>query len=134
MPKTFRPSRLAAAAQVDRIEQRREYDKRRDEQEWRGWYKTARWQKLKMRVHIRDLFVCQVTGILCVGKHPAPNSPVADHRIEHQGDPDLFWDEENVRTVSKAYHDGERQREQAAGRGRGGGSKVYRRTPPDRLP
>jgi 5-methylcytosine-specific restriction protein A len=115
MPRMFRPAHLPT-----RIEQRRDYDKRRDEQEWRGWYKTARWQKLKARVHVRDLFVCQVTGDLCAGKHPAPNSPVADHIVEHDGNPELFWDEANIRTVSKAFHDGERQREQ---RGGGAGQK-----------
>ncbi|MCV3209616.1 ATP-binding protein [Mesorhizobium sp. YC-39] len=105
MPKMFRPAHLPT-----RIEQRRERDRKRDEEEWRGWYKTARWQKLKMRVHIRDLFTCRKTGVLLTGKFPAPNSPVADHIVKHEGDPVLFWDEENVQTVSKAYHDSEKQR------------------------
>jgi 5-methylcytosine-specific restriction protein A len=124
MPRTFRPAHLPS-----RAEQRRAHDRRRDEQEWRGWYKTARWQKLKQRVHVRDLYICQATGVMCKGRHPADDSPVADHIEEHEGDPDLFWDENNIRTVSKAYHDGERQREQAAQRGRGGGQKS---TPPRR--
>ncbi|WP_406871610.1 HNH endonuclease [Aminobacter sp. P9b] len=111
MPKMFRPAHAPS-----RQEQRRDYDRQRDERESRQWYKTARWQKLKQRVHVRDLFVCQVTGVLCTGKHPAPNSPVADHKIEHGGDPALFWDEGNVRTVSKEFHDSERQREQNAQR------------------
>ncbi|RWF65455.1 MAG: HNH endonuclease [Mesorhizobium sp.] len=118
MPKTFRPAWLQS-----RTEQRREHDRRRDEQEWRGWYKTARWQKLKLRVHVRDGYVCQVTGELCIGKHPQPNSPVADHIVEHEGDPDLFWDEKNIRTVTKAYHDRERQQEQRAARTGGVGQK-----------
>lgn len=107
MPKIFRPAHAPS-----RHEQRRDYDRRRDEREWRQWYKTARWQKLKQRVHVRDGFVCQVTGVICIGKHPAPNSPVADHKVEHRGNPDLFWDEKNIRTVSKEFHDRERQREQ----------------------
>jgi 5-methylcytosine-specific restriction endonuclease McrA len=111
MPKMFRPSHAQS-----RQEQRRDYDRRRDEREWRQWYKTARWQKLKQRVHVRDNFTCQATGVVCFGKHPAPNSPVADHKVEHHGDPDLFWDEENIRTVSKEFHDRERQREQNAQR------------------
>lgn len=101
----FRPAHLPT-----RIEQRRERDRKRDEEEWRGWYKTAQWQKLKMRVHVRDLFTCRQTGVLLTGKFPAPNSPVADHIVKHEGDPALFWDEDNVQTVSKAYHDGEKQR------------------------
>lgn len=87
-----------------------------------------------MRVHVRDGFICQVTKLLCSGKHPAPNSPVADHIVEHHGDPDLFWDEANVRTVSKEYHDGERQAEQARARRTGGRSNLWKETPPDRLP
>jgi len=118
MPKMFRPAHLPS-----RREQRREFDQRRDEQEWRQWYKTARWQKLKLRVHARDLYTCKATGVLCSGKHPAPNSPVADHIAEHNGDAQLFWDEDNIRTVSKEFHDSERQREQIAARGRGVGRK-----------
>lgn len=118
MPRTFRPAHLPS-----RAEQRRGYDQRRDGCEQRGWYKTARWQKLKMQVHVRDLFMCQATGELCLGKHPAPNSPVADHIVEPNGDAALFWDEKNIRTVSKAFHDGDRQREQIAARGRGVGRK-----------
>lgn len=118
MPKTFRPSYLPS-----RHEQQRQHDSRRDQSEQRGWYKTARWQKLKQRVHVRDLFRCQETGVLCSGKYPADDSPVADHIIEPDGDPSLFWDENNIRTVSKAYHDGERQRQQIAERGRGVGRK-----------
>jgi len=118
MPPTFRPKGVSS-----RLEQRREHDSRRDLQAQRQWYKTARWQKLKLAVHVRDQFVCQETGTLCVGKHPAHNSPVADHIIEPDGDPVLFWDQGNIRTVSKAYHDSERQREQIAARGRGAGRK-----------
>lgn len=118
MPPTFRPR-----GQRSRPEQKREHDRVRDAAEQRGWYKTARWQRLKMEVHVRDAFICQVTGVLCKGRHPADDSPVADHRIEPNGDPDLFWSIDNIRTVSKAYHDSERQREQIAQRGRGVGRK-----------
>lgn len=120
MPPTFRPAYMPS-----RTENRRDYDRKRDDGEQRRWYKTARWQKLKIDVHVRDLYTCQVTGVLCSGKHPAENSPVADHIVEPMGDEALFWDIDNIRTVSKEYHDGERQREQKQARTpRGGGSKV----------
>lgn len=77
---------------------------------WRKWYKTARWRALKDEVHLRDLYVCQKTGVLCSGKYPAPNSPVADHIVPHRGNEKLFWDPSNLQTVSKAYHDGEKQK------------------------
>ncbi|MEO3387336.1 HNH endonuclease [Mesorhizobium sp. CAU 1741] len=72
---------------------------------WRSWYKTARWQKLRLRIIERDVYTCQRTGIILVGKHPAPDSPVVDHITPHRGNEALFWDETNLHTVSKAYHD-----------------------------
>ncbi len=77
---------------------------------WRRWYKTARWQALRLRVMQRDLYTCQVTGVLLIGKHPAPDSPVVDHRQPHRGDETLFWDEANLMTVSKEWHDGAKQK------------------------
>jgi len=61
---------------------------------------------------VRDAYVCQRTGVLCIGKHPAPNSPVADHKKPHHGDPSLFWNIDNLHCVSKAYHDSEKQRQE----------------------
>jgi 5-methylcytosine-specific restriction protein A len=81
---------------------------------WRAWYRTARWQHLRMQVFTRDAFKCQRTGILCVGKYPAPNSAVANHKRPHRGDPALFWDINNIETVSKEVHDGLIQAEERA--------------------
>lgn len=82
----------------------------RGEPAWRQWYKTARWQKLKLLVHERDAYVCQRTGVICDGAYPADDSPVADHKTAHRGDPLLFWDPDNIETVTKGYHDAEKQR------------------------
>lgn len=81
---------------------------------WRNWYKLKRWQDLKMAVHVRDCFICQRTGVLCIGKHPAPDSPAANHKIPHRGDPRLFWDPDNIETVSKEVHDSLIQKEEQA--------------------
>ncbi len=81
------------------------YQRRDAQNSWRGWYKTARWQRLVKRIRARDKLVCQQTGKLLVGRYPAPNSPVVDHKRPHRGDPDLFWDEANLQLVSKEYHD-----------------------------
>ena len=54
--------------------------------------------------------MCQRTGTLCIGTYPAPNSPVADHIKPHRGDAVLFWDPANIHTVTKKYHDSEKQR------------------------
>lgn len=82
---------------------------------WRAWYKTARWQRLRLEILVRDGYLCQATGVLLIGKAPAPDSPVVDHRRPHRGDPMLFWDPANLWSVSKAWHDREKQREERAG-------------------
>lgn len=79
---------------------------------WRAWYKTSRWQKLRLQILQRDLYTCRVTGVLLIGKHPAPNSPVVDHINPHRGDEALFWDEKNLQAVSKEYHDSVKQKEE----------------------
>lgn len=92
-------------------------EKARDRQraavnDWRGWYKLKRWADLRHAVFLRDNYTCRRTGALCIGKHPAPNSPVANHKRPHRGNPDLFWDINNIETVTKAVHDSEIQREE----------------------
>ena len=95
-------------------DERARNQKRYEENDWRAWYGTKRWRDLKTAAHVRDRYVCQRTGELCVGRYPAPNSPVANHKIPHRGDPALFWDIDNIETVMKSVHDGEIQREEQA--------------------
>lgn len=90
-------------------------DKRREIMApWRAWYRTKRWYQLRWQVFVRDGFVCQRSGELCLGKYPAPNSPVANHKRPHKGDPALFWDPDNVETVAKHVHDSLIQAEERA--------------------
>lgn len=98
-----------AATEEDRTRQRDETV------QWRKWYKTSRWQKLRRLVIRRDDSTCRQTGLALIGRHPAPNSPVVDHIIPHNGDASLFWDADNLQTVSKAWHDKEKQRMERAG-------------------
>lgn len=108
------PSRLGRAA--PRLRYGGDTDKTRTgAQPWRAWYKTSRWQRLRISVFTRDGYVCQRTGVLLTGKHPAPDSPVADHKRPHRGDPALFWEIDNIETVSKAYHDGAKQAQEKRG-------------------
>lgn len=79
---------------------------------WRKWYKTERWRKLRLAVLLRDAYTCQQTGIICMGKYPAGNSAVVDHKLPHRGDEQMFWDMTNLQTVSKAYHDSEKQKQE----------------------
>jgi 5-methylcytosine-specific restriction enzyme A len=78
---------------------------RETSQPWRAWYHSTRWQQLRLEVFARDEWNCQRSGVIVVGKAPAPDSPVAHHRIPHHGDPRLFWDVNNVETIAKAVHD-----------------------------
>lgn len=111
------PSRLSALAPRlgrapgDEAARLRERDKT---VVWRAWYKTERWQKLRQEVLRRDLYRCQQTGVLCIGKYPAANSPVVDHIKQHHGDEVLFWEPGNLQTVSKAYHDSDKQKQERA--------------------
>ncbi|SRR5579871_802906 len=71
---------------------------------WRGWYSTAAWQRLRVRVFVRDGYQCQLPEC---GKVIA--NPVADHRIPHRGDRVLFFDDDNVQTLCKPCHDSAKQ-------------------------
>lgn len=80
-----------------------------------NWLNTAAWRRLREKVLLRDEYICQQTGVALVGRHPAPNSPVVDHKIPHRGDAKLFWDEGNLQSVSKAWHDSEKQSREKRG-------------------
>lgn len=92
-------------------------------QEWRKWYKTKEWYRIKATAHKRDSVLvngklvpkCRQTGQILDGKYPAPNSPVADHIQRHRGDPDLFFNLDNIQTVSMAYHVKQKQRQERRG-------------------
>ncbi|UWQ16145.1 HNH endonuclease [Jannaschia sp. M317] len=80
-----------------------------------NWYSTARWQRLRRLALDRDNWVCRQTGALLIGTYPAPNSPTVDHIRPHRWDPELFWDLGNLQSVTKAWHDAEKQRIEARG-------------------
>lgn len=75
---------------------------------WRKWYSTARWKRLKARVHLRDLYTCQM--VKCGKVISSSAERIADHKEPHRGDEHLFFDEENVWTLCKTCHDGAKQR------------------------
>ncbi len=108
--------RLGAAPAASRQEAEAVRLRERDKaQPWRKWYYTRRWKNLRKAVWLRDAYICRKTGTVCIGAYPAGNSPVADHIEQHHGDPALFWDIDNIQTVSKEYHDSEKQRGERAG-------------------
>ena len=90
----------------------------RDNLDERAFYKTARWQRLRMQILIRDLFTCQWPGC---GRVIAQTSQlVADHIIPVRIDPSRKWDETNLRCLCAACHNGPRQAEEVALYGRPG--------------
>lgn len=97
--------RIKRYAPGDEVERSRFRD---ETQAWRRWYKTSRWQKLRMSVLVRDLFTCQMCGKI----ETDTSKLVGDHIEPHHGNEALFWDSSNIQCVCKACHDGEKQRQE----------------------
>ncbi len=104
--RSLKPTLSTLRPLVGRVEGRRAFDRERDRQAWRGWYKTAQWQKLRWSVLTRDLFTCQMCGRI----EADTSQLVADHREPHRGCERLFWLLSNLWTLCKPCHDGAKQR------------------------
>lgn len=100
------PSRLGYAAGDEAARSRH----RDATQPWRQWYKTARWQRLRWSILVRDLFTCQ----RCKKVEGNTRLLVADHKTPHRGDEALFWDAGNLQCLCKTCHDGVKQAEEQA--------------------
>lgn len=79
---------------------------------WHKLYSTKRWQDLRLKVFLRDLFICRMCGRI------EGNSAllVCDHIRPHRGDQRLFWDEANLQTLCKSCHDDVKRNEEQATR------------------
>lgn len=69
-----------------RQEQRRIFDQQRDQLLWRGWYKTAAWQKRRA-----DQLSAEPLCAFCLKAKRLTPATVADHVARHSGDYDKFW-------------------------------------------
>lgn len=87
-------------------------DELRADSAHRKLYKDPRWKPLRLEVLRKAGWRCEQTGVLLIGKAPAPNSPVVDHKRPHRGDETLFFDPDNLQAVSKAWHDSEKQKQE----------------------
>jgi 5-methylcytosine-specific restriction endonuclease McrA len=81
---------------------------------WRDWYNSPEWKHpehgLRIKVLRRDRFTCQCG---CGRSDGDTSKLVADHKIPHRGDPDLFWSEANLQTLLKSpCHDRIKQAEE----------------------
>ncbi|WP_134103054.1 HNH endonuclease signature motif containing protein [Neorhizobium sp. R1-B] len=109
---TLKPKLSTLAPRIGRLpgDEKQRLRDRDQNVEWRSWYKTARWQKLRWSVLVRDLFTCKMKGC---GRVEADTSKlVADHKIAHRGDQRLFWDDQNLQCLCKDCHDRLKQREE----------------------
>lgn len=89
----------------------RERSQHRDRtQEWRAWYKTSRWQKLRWSVLTRDLFTCSMCGKI----ETDTSQLVCDHVDQHHGDERAFWSGP-FQTLCKPCHDRDKQRMERRG-------------------
>ena len=104
--RSLTPATRSLDAQVRKLEI--DHDAARRDRPWRKWYSLARWRRLRWACLVRDLFTCQRCG-----KIEADTSQlVADHKTPHQGDPDLFWDFDNLQCLCKPCHDSDKQSEE----------------------
>jgi 5-methylcytosine-specific restriction endonuclease McrA len=79
---------------------------------WRKWYKTARWQKLRLTILLRDRYTCQMKD--CGRLHHDTSLLVCDHIEPHRGSAELFWSQANLQTLCKSCHDGLKQQAEQA--------------------
>lgn len=72
----------------------------------RGPYGTARWQRLRQAVLTRDLFTCQMCGVILREGREDDRAAVVDHIQPVRLRPDLFYDPDNLWSVCRQCHDG----------------------------
>jgi 5-methylcytosine-specific restriction endonuclease McrA len=85
--------------------------------EYRKLYKTKLWLILREQALLRDNFQCQQKGcgIFLKRGRSAPNSAVIHHIKPHKGDPELFFDINNLQSLCKRHHDSDAQSLEARG-------------------
>ncbi|WP_139108372.1 MULTISPECIES: HNH endonuclease [unclassified Ensifer] len=111
------------------------YDRERDQQPWRRWYKTAKWQQARadFLADPDNQFCvrCQANGLLNPGIYRKDGTLetnrrrmhlVVNHVQRHHGEEVLFWDRDNWEPLCPDHHDIDVQAEER--QGTGGGSKV----------
>lgn len=87
-----------------RKELSREYNK--SNRPYQKFYNTTRWQRLRKRFLLEHPLCveCERLGRIT----PAT---VVDHIKPHEGNPEMFWDEDNVQSLCKPCHDSKTARE-----------------------
>jgi len=83
--------------------------------EYRKLYATKQWKILREQALLRDAFKCQRCGCFLKRGRSHSQSAVVHHIKPHKGDPDLFFDLDNLQSVCWADHSGVIQSEEVLG-------------------
>ncbi|MBA3576201.1 MAG: HNH endonuclease [Sphingomonas sp.] len=89
-------------------------DRSPDALSYRRHYKTARWQKLRWSILVRDMFTCQRCKRIVAGKGEAH----CDHKTPHKGKDELFWNADNLIILCANCHNSAKQSEERTGKAR----------------
>jgi 5-methylcytosine-specific restriction endonuclease McrA len=113
--KALKPRLFVARSRLHRPTDERSLDRRRlADTETRKLHKTARWEKLRWSVLLRDQFTCQI----CFRLEGDTSRLVCDHVEPHRGNVEKFW-AGPFQTLCKGCHDGVKQKEEIAARAAG---------------
>jgi 5-methylcytosine-specific restriction protein A len=81
----------------------------RSDNAWRGWYKLAKWAKLRKAV-LDDQPHC----VMCLERGRFVLANVVDHIRPHRGDWSLFFDRTNLQSLCETCHNSTKQAEERA--------------------
>jgi 5-methylcytosine-specific restriction protein A len=89
-------------------EHQRQVDKEynRNHRPYKKLYNSARWQRLRKWFLSKHPLCTE-----CERQTRITPATVVDHIKPHQGDPELFWDENNLQALCKPCHDRKTARE-----------------------
>lgn len=76
---------------------------------YRAWYWTTRWRK-RAKAHLDAEPLCR----MCMATGHVTPATVADHIVEHKGDPDLFWNGA-LQSLCATHHSSTKAREERRG-------------------
>lgn len=74
------------------------------------WYKTAAWSRLRKNQLARES-LCR----FCKEKNIITEANTVDHRKEHKGNMELFFDAGNLQSLCKSCHSSQKQRLEKSG-------------------
>ena len=83
------------------------------------WYKSARWQRMR-KAQLQQHPYCQCPhhdGKKLRADDSRYDGAVVDHKQAHREDPRLFWDTNNIQSMTKQCHDSFKQSAEKGGAG-----------------